>query len=78
MGGQEERFSDFSFYPLVLREFPKAESGKSSVSTHTSIQRYTVLALWRVINVPKNDLNVIYVCWVPFHSLPSYETFFIS
>ena len=38
MGGQEKKrgVSDFGLYPLVQREFPKAESGKSFVSSPTS------------------------------------------
>ena len=38
MGGLEKKrgFSDFVLYPLLHREFPRAESGKSFVSTATS------------------------------------------
>ena len=53
MGGQEKKrvFSDFGLHPLVHREFPKAESGNF-------FQRYTVLAMWRVINIPKDFLSL--------------------
>jgi hypothetical protein len=37
MGGQEKKnvFSDFGWYALVHRDFPKAESGKTLVSSPT-------------------------------------------
>ena len=45
-------------YPLVHRKFPKAGSGKIFVSSPTSKDIHTVLALWRVINVPKDGLTL--------------------
>ena len=63
MGGQEKReFSDFGLYPLVHKEFPKAEFGKSFVSSPTSKKILFSLCVInvRVINVPKDDLSLLY------------------
>ena len=53
MGGQEKKreFSDFVLYPLLHREFPRSESGKSFVST-------AVLAFCRVINFSKDPFSL--------------------
>ena len=46
MGGQEKKrgFSDFVLYPLVHREFPKAESGEK-FSFDSNLQRYILILL---------------------------------
>jgi hypothetical protein len=38
MGGQDKKrgFSDFVLFPLLHKEFPRAESGENFVSTATS------------------------------------------
>ena len=61
MGGQVKKifFSDFGLHALVHREFQKVESGIFFCFI-SNLQRYTVLALWGVINVPKDDLIVLY------------------
>ena len=43
-----------------LFQFPKAESGNFFVSSPTSHDIY--LTLWRVINLPKDDLSRPYFC----------------
>jgi hypothetical protein len=44
--GKKRWFSDFGLYPLVHREFPKAESGKSFVSSPTSKDILFLLCGW--------------------------------
>ena len=53
-------FSDFGLN--LYREFAKIESGKSFVSSPIYLQRYTVFRLWRVTNVQKDDLSLLYFC----------------
>jgi hypothetical protein len=43
------------------REFPKAESGKSFVPSATSKDIHTVIAFWKVINVPKDYHSLLQV-----------------
>ena len=63
MGGQEKKrgFSDFGLHPLVHREFPKEESGLKFCFI-SNFQRYTVLALKRVMKVPKDSLSLFSFC----------------
>jgi hypothetical protein len=57
MGG-----SEFDLYALVHSEFPNAESGKSFVSSPT-FKDILVFAWYKVINVPMDDLSLLYLCY---------------
>ena len=59
-------FSDFVLYPPLHKEFLRAESGKSFVSTATSKDICTVLAVWRVINFSKDALSLFSLCVSPW------------
>jgi hypothetical protein len=54
MGGQEKRVF-FLIFACTYQKF----------CFFSYLQRYTVLALWRVINVPKDDLSLLYFWGLP-------------